>query len=121
MANEVKLGISGSELTLAPTLTLSLPVEVGKKVDSAVMSDGNTRYAFFADQRRWQLSWVTLTAAQLADLITLRGYNQTLRFQNNYESATYYTVVITGLSYDVINPGEAVTYYTAQMSLEQTV
>lgn len=118
---DVKLGISGSEVTLASTIAISLPTDLGKKIEAATMSDGNMRYAFYAGQRRWSLSWVQLTAAQLAALVTLRGYNQTLRYQDNYESATWYTVVITSFSYDMINAGASTQYYTAQMTLEQTV
>lgn len=116
---DVKLGISGSEVTLASCIAMSLPSGLGKKMDAAVMSDGNTRYGFYAGQRTWQLSFVNLTAAQLTALETLRGYNQTLRFQNNYDSATWYTVVITAFAYDCINAGASTQYYTAQMTLEQ--
>lgn len=120
MAN-IKLGISGSEVTLAHTVTPSLPTDVGKKMDAIVMGDGTTRYAFYSGQRRWVLNWVHLTAAQLAALVTLRGYNQTLRYQNNDESATWYTVVIVSFNYDVIDPTASTVYYTASMTLEETV
>jgi hypothetical protein len=121
MANDVKLGILNSEITLARTIVISLPTIVGKQMTSAVMSDGNLRYGMFAGQRHWQLSWVSLTAAQLADLVALRAMNKNLSYQNNYESTTKYTVVVTAFSYDVINPGITPTYYTATMMLEQAV
>jgi hypothetical protein len=121
MSTDVKLGISGSEVTLSRKIAISIPTDCGKKIDATVMSDGNTRYAFYASQRRWQLDFVWLTAAELAALVTLRGYNQSLRYQNNYESATWYTVVITSFSYDVIDPTATTVYYTASMTLEQTV
>jgi hypothetical protein len=117
---DVKLGISGSEATLATCLAISLPTALGKTIQASTMSDGNTRYAMYAGQRRWQLSWTDLTAAQLATLVTIRGYNQSLRYQNNYESATWYTVAVTAFSYDVIDPTASTIYYTAQMTLEQT-
>jgi len=117
---DVKLGISGSEVTLAHTLTNSLPTKLGKTMTSAVMGDGTVRYGFGGSQRAWQLSWVLLTAAQLASLVTLRGYNQTLRYQNNDESATWYTVVVTDLTYDVIDPMASTVYYAASMTIEQT-
>ncbi len=118
---DVKLGISGSEVTLPTGISISLPTNIGKQMSAAVMSDGNTRYAFYAGQRTWQISWTDLTAAQLSTLTTLRGYNQTLRFQNNFDSATWYTVVVTSFSYDAINPGESTIYYTATMQLEQAI
>jgi hypothetical protein len=118
---DIKLGISGSEVTLAHTVTSSLPTNVGKTMKAITMGDGSVRYAFYAGQRSWSLNWVHLTAAQLAALITLRGYNQTLRYQNNDESATWYTVVITAFSYDVIDPTASTVYYVASMALEETV
>jgi hypothetical protein len=118
---DVTLGISGAEVTLPSTIAISLPTDIGKQVSSEVLADGNTRFAFYAGQGRWQLSWVQLTYTELGYLITLRGYNQTLQYTNNYESATAYTVVITSLSYDVINPGATTTYYTATMTLEQAI
>lgn len=118
---DVKLGISGSEVTLPTCIALSLPVDAGKAMGAATVSDGNTRYAFYARQRRWQLTWTNLTAANLATLDTLRGYNQTLRYQNAYESTTWYTVVITAFSHDSVCPGQTTEYYTAQMTLEQAI
>jgi hypothetical protein len=121
VANDVKLGVSGSEVTLPTCIALSLPTNIDKQMTSATMSDGTVRYAFYAEQRSWQISWTDLTAAQLSTLLTLRGYNQSLRFQNNFDSSTWYTVVITAFSYDAINPGESTIYYTASMQLAQTV
>lgn len=118
---DIKIGISGSEVTVAHTLTLSLPTSLGKNIKSATMSDGSVRYGFYLDQRRWQLQWVKLTAAQLADLVTLSGYKQALKYQNNDESATWYDVVIASFAYDVINPTDTTVYYTAQMTLEQVI
>lgn len=120
MAN-INLGPAGAMLTLAHTLTDSLPTKVGKRIESYVMSNGSVRYSFFADQRRWSLAWPKLTAAQLAVLETLRAYNQSLTYQNNDESTTIYTVVITAFSYDVINPMGTPVYYTATMALEEVV
>lgn len=117
----IKLGISGSEVTLAHTITSSLPTDLERGLNTAVMSDGTRRYAFFLGPRHWQLNWVKLTAAQLAALVTLRGYSQSLRYQNNDESATWYTVVITAFSYDVIDPTASTIYYQAAMTLEQVV
>lgn len=119
--SNVNLGPSGSMTTLAHTLTESLPTEVGKKVDAISMSDGSVRYAMYLGQRRWQLTWPKLTAAQLATLVTMRAYNQALTYQNNDESATIYNVAVTSLSYDVINPVATVKFYSATMTLEEVV
>jgi hypothetical protein len=118
---DVKIGISGSEITVASTIAISLPTDIGVRRTTAPMSNGSIRYACFPNQRRWQLSWVQLTAAELAALVTLCGYNQELRYQDNYESATWYTVVITSFAYDMINPGATTQYYVAQMSIEESV
>jgi len=107
--------------TVAHTLTPSLPTNLGKKIESAVMADGTTRYAFYAGQRTWQLNWVHLTAAQLAVLVTLRNFNGRLYYQNNDESATWYTTVMTSFSYDVIDPTASTIYYVAAATLEETV
>ena len=120
MAN-IYLGISGSEVTLPHTISESLPTSLDKKISSAVMSDGSVRYSILQSQLIWQLKWPRLTYAQLQTLITLWGYNQTLHYQNNDESATWYNVVITKFSYDVINPLAAAPTYTAVMALEQVI
>ena len=116
-----KLGPSGSEVTLPGTFTIALPVDMPKQVDKARMSDGSFRWAFFKEYRKWSLNWTKLTKTQLDSLITLWALDQLLRWQNNDESATWYDVVITDFSYDVVDPISATKYYKASMSLEEAV
>ena len=115
----IYLGISGSELTLPHTITESLPTTLDKKVTSATMSDGSVRYSLLNSQRLWTLNWPRLSPTDLATLQTLWGYNAVLHYQNNDESASWYNVVITKFSYDVINPFAMTPTYTASMTLEQ--
>ena len=116
-----KLGISGSEVTLPATLTLSLPVRHRKQLESQEMADGSLRYNIKSSRKEWWLTWTKLTKAQLDVLTTLWNYNQTLRWQNNDESATWYTVMITLFDYDSIDPISTTKYYEAWMRLEEAI
>lgn len=114
-----KLGISGSEVTLPAGLIISLPVGYDQQVVRVTMSDGSRRYGFHNRKRQWQLTWIKITKANLDTLITLCDYNQTLRWQNNDESTTWYDVAITQFAYDSVDPISATKYYTASMVLEE--
>ena len=117
-----KLGPSGSEVTLPGTFTVAMPVSMPKTIERAEMSDGSFVWAFFDNLHKvWNLDWTILTKAQLDVLITLRGYNQILRWQNNDESATWYDVVITDFDYDSVDPISTTKYYKASMTLEETI
>lgn len=116
-----KLGPSGSEITL-PSIAVVLPVTVMKKIDQAVMSDGSIRWAFFKEHRGWEITFPPkLIKSELDDLITLRSYNQILRWQNNDESATWYDVVITEFSYNTKDPKSPTVHWFANMTLEEAV
>jgi hypothetical protein len=115
-----KLGPSGSEITL-PSIAIALPITIRKKVDRAEMSDGSARYAFFKEYKGWELTFPKLTKTELDDLITLRSYNQILKWQNNDESATWYDVVITDFSYNTKDPKSPTVYFYASMTLEEAV
>ena len=116
-----KLGPSGSEVTLPGTFTISMPVDIPKQLEKQVMSDGSFRWEFRKRHWKWSLRWTKLTKTQLDSLITLHGYNQMLRWQNNDESAIWYNVVITDFSYDVIDPISATKIYKASMNLEEAI
>jgi len=106
MANikSIKLGISGSEITL-PTLKWlgsskpDLPVNVHKQIEEKRMSDGSLRFGFYQKHRQWNLDWGYLSKTELDSIETLYDYNQTLRFQNNNESADWYDVVFLTFEY----------------------
>lgn len=116
-----KLGISGSETTL-PSIAIVHPVTIRKKIDRAEMSDGSGRYSFFKEYKVWEITFPPkLIKAELDDLITLRGHNQILRWQNNDESAIWYDVVITDFKYNTKDHRSPTVYWFASMSLEQAV
>jgi hypothetical protein len=122
----MKLGISGSEVTL-PVLTSlggAVPdteVRRNKEIQKAVMSDGTPRYAMLAMKREWPLEWGALTAAELAPLITLHNLNVALRFQDNNESATWYDVAIISFNYSQLRGMSSSTtrWYSANMVLAE--
>lgn len=126
MANDIKLGISGSEVTL-PTLNAigwavpDAPINRNKEIRKAIMSDGTPRYGMLAMKREWPLGWGILTAAELAPLITLHNLNVALRYQNNKESATWYDVVIISFNYAELNGISSSTarWYAARMVLTE--
>jgi hypothetical protein len=102
---DLKLGISGSEVTL-PQISWNagsppgMPVTHNKTIDSARMSDGTVLYALFGIKLEWTITWNNLTYTELSSLQTIHGYNVALRFQNNWDSATWYNVVILSFKHD---------------------
>jgi hypothetical protein len=122
----MKLGISGSEVTL-PVLTSlggAVPdteVRRNKEIQKAVMSDGTPRYAMLAMKREWPLEWGSLTAAELAQLITLHDLNVALRYQDTSESTTWYNVTIISFNYKQLRGMSSATtrWYSASMTLTE--
>ncbi|KKL62902.1 hypothetical protein LCGC14_2180510 [marine sediment metagenome] len=118
---DIKLGLSGSEATLPATVSMSLPISYPKQIEKQIMSDGSARYAFFKKGRVWSLVWPGLTQAQLDALIVLYDHNSLLRFQNNYESATWHWVVFMNLRYDSVDPISATNLYVVEILIEESV
>jgi hypothetical protein len=118
---EKKLGLLASEVTLPPTLTIELPVDLQKQIDKQTVSDGSFRWNFKKTHRAWSLNWVKLTKAQLDVLTTLQAYNKILKWQNNDESVVWYNVVITEFSYDSVDPISTTKIYKASMTLEEAI
>jgi len=115
----VKLGLNGSEVTLASSLKISLPVTYSMQKTRVEMSDGSRRWGNRKKFRIWSLAWSKLTKTELDSLITLCDLDSTLRFQNNYESSTWKDVVITDFSYDSVDPISTTKYYFASMTIEE--
>jgi len=117
----IKLGINltGDEITLSG-VAISMPVEYVKQLRRVEMSDGSRRWGFYDKFRRWQVSCNGITKAQLDLLITEWERNQALKFQNNYEAATSYDVVMLDFSYECINPNDTTKYYRANFTVEET-
>lgn len=115
-----RLGPVGAEITL-PSVAISLPVVIRKKMVRAEMSDGSADWAFFKDYKTWGIRFPNITKSELDDLISLRKLNQILRWQNYDESETWYDVVMTDFDYDSEDPDSPTADYFASMSLEEVV
>lgn len=115
-----KLGPVDDLITL-PSIAIALPITISKKIERAEMSDGSARWAFFKKYKGWEITFPNIIKSELDDLITLRSYNQILRWQNNDESADWYNVVITDFNYNTADPNSPTVYYFASMTLEEAV
>lgn len=100
MAN-IYLGLNGTEVLLPPIrwrdgAVPGAPIDAGKQIDESRMLDGSIRRNIRAvHPRSWSFNWDFLSDTEMATFWTLRNYNRRLRFQNNWEDATWRWVVIT--------------------------
>jgi hypothetical protein len=96
-------------------------IEVGQspQVDLQTMADGTIKASFLPTVlRSWPLVWEALTSTELAALVALRDLRQELVFQNNWESATWFYVVIQDFRVsDFIGAGTPL--YNVSMTLQQ--
>lgn len=126
---DIYLGQAGSEVLLPPIRRVGgfdaeIPIEYAKQIDKATMLDGSTRFNFREHHpRRWQLEWEAVTEAELADFLLLNGYEEALRFQNNWEDATWHEVVITEFRYPVNLKMSCSTAsrYNVSMTLDEVI
>jgi len=102
---DIKLGPNGTETTL-PQISWSagsppgMPVNHVKIMNSSTQSDGSMRVGIIAVKREWTLTWHYLTDAEVATLAGLHALTVPLRFQNNWESSTWYSVAILSFKAD---------------------
>ena len=101
---DVKLGPTGAETTL-PVLRFigsppAWPVSMNRQIEVAEMVDGSKRPAFFGTDKEFSIVLGYLTLAQLNIVKGLNALNQTLRYQNSNEDATWHDVIIKAFSYD---------------------
>ena len=110
---DIVLGPEGSEVTL-PQLRWrggsapEVPTDYDLNVQIEKMIDGSRRVAFFNQKRIFDYEWSGLIKAQKDTIETRANDKQTQRLQDNWESATWYNVVITSFSYRKL----ASTYHT---------
>lgn len=124
---DIKLGISGSETTLPQINWMGsegapdIPTDETKNIAKIEMSDGSRRYANLIGKKRWILRWDYLSYAEIEAIGTLKDYNQILRFQNNWESADYFNVVVTKLIWEPIVETYVIATprYKAELYLEE--
>jgi hypothetical protein len=125
----IYLGLDQSGATLLPPIrwvnggSPEFPIDYSKRAEKATMLGGSQRFHPKSEQpRRWNLQWEMLTLAEMADFETLRGYNQELQFQNNWEDATWREVVITAFDRDpVVNLGPTTCRWNLSITLEEVV
>ena len=104
---DIKLGLSGSEVTLPQCqarggVPPGMPVGYAKQVSWTVMADGSARAVTKRYHPRiYSLSWEQLTAAEYAPIETEAKRNVRLRYQNNWFSADWAWVRVTNLR---VNP-----------------
>jgi len=106
---DIKLGPTGSEITLPVIRSFGggdpgLEFGWDPQVDLQTMSDGSLRAAFFGNGKRaWSYVNGAITAAELAAIQAVIDLRAALRFQNNWESATWYDVIVTEFSHPSIS------------------
>ena len=103
------------------TFTISLPTDYPKQIEQAVMSNRSFRWAFFKKYRKWKISWVKLTIAELDGLIVRYAVDAITTWKNTDERADVIDVVITDFSYDVIDPTSTIKYYKGSMNLVEAI
>lgn len=121
---DVKLGPEGSETTL-PVINWigaapKLPVTHVLQRDIAEMSDGSLRVAFFGTKREWTVDWGAIPKADLDTIEGIVALKQILRFQNNWEDATWYYVFVSAF---IHNPRvitfSSTTKYACSLSIRE--
>lgn len=111
-------------VAVAGTFTVSMPIDMPKQIEKAVMSDRSFRWAFFKEYKKWKLKWVKLTKAELDIIIARYGpVDQITTWKNADEFAGTKNVVITDFSYDVIDvmTSAATALYKASMTLVEAI
>lgn len=126
---EIYLGtaMSGSEMHLLPKIRWvngrdpSLPVDAPKSVDQATMLDGSWRFnKRETSPRSWSLDWEMLTTAEMTEMLEIWATNDDLYFQNNWEDATWWTVVMADFQYRPnLRLGNAACRWDVHMALKQ--
>lgn len=118
------LGPLNSEVPL-PTLTgkgsavADVPVRLEKQASESTQSDGSKRFGFIAIKRQWSYSWGLLTAAEKETIQTLFDMSQVLKFQDGFESETWYSVFFSAFTFAELRGMSSDTdkYYSASIQL----
>jgi hypothetical protein len=126
---DIYLGLTAGTAILLPPIRWTgggnpgMPIDHTKQIDKATMLDGSPRFNFrFHHPRRWQLAWEMLTAAELAEFLTLHAYESELAFQNNWMSADWLDVVITAFEpAPVLTVGSVGCRYNLTMTLDEVI
>jgi hypothetical protein len=125
----IYLGLNGMEVFLPPLRWRNgeapgVPIDASKSLESATMVNGIKRYNIREKQPRgWAFAWDMLTEAELAEFVTLQGYNSRLHFLNTWEGTTWRWVVISEISTEpVVKLGGAVdNRYRVGLALKEVI
>jgi len=119
----VKLGPVGDIITLPKVQWTEGPPDFStstvKQIEEKRMSDGSLRFGFWGRKREWPLFWGFLTLEQLDILRDLHALNQTMKFQNNWEDATWYDVVIFFFDHGAAGGSRSIERYWCEMTLRE--
>lgn len=126
---DIYLGKTGVEYTLPQTkwhggAAGENPVVYNVPVEAAQTLGGTVRYNFRSNRaRRWTLEFPEVTAEELREFETICAYNETLRYQNNWYSATWYSVAVSAFQYAPLTTASASAdiKYNVQLTLEEVV
>ena len=123
---DIKLGLYGTETTLPQVNSLigsrsEMPIKYQKQINRETMLDGSTRFDSKAyHPRSFSLSWAQLPVADIATLITLANYNVKLHFLNEWISASWSWVAVTGFEYAPVTY-LGIVLYRASLELEEVI
>jgi len=121
------LGVTeGSAIELPPIRWLGerphFPISIHREISAARMIDGSMRYGFYGAslKREWSIEWNFIAKSALDNIIGLYGQNQALKFKNEHESNTWYTVIFSSLTYSPVRvPTAGSGYYSCSIVLRE--
>lgn len=121
------LGLDISSAVMLPRLRWfngnrpTIEVDQSPQVDIQTMADGSIKSSVREKiLRTWPLSWEALTDSEITTLKTIRDYKTELVFQNNWEEATWYYVIIQDFKVSSVVYIGTTPLYSVSMTLRQT-
>lgn len=123
---DIKMGLYGAETTLPQPqarggIPPGMPVGYTKQMTETTMADGSARFNTKRyHPRTYSLSWVQISAADLATLQGLADRNVRLRYQNAWYSTEWQWVRITAFKPDV-SVYLGTVLYSAQMDFREEI
>jgi len=122
---DVWLGPVGNETKL-PILTWmgsppSWPVQSNKQVEVSVMADRSRIVSYFGDLKEFKIAFGFLSADDLAMFKAINKLKEILRYKNEHEDNTWYSVVISAFRhYPERMDVRQLERYRVEMTLKET-